>query len=439
MISWKSESFRTKILRPHLVFSGMTPSRGAGSDQESRGSRVEVSTGMVVSLVVNPDRRCFDGLFWNMVDRVVPLADPQANYLASQAEIDTAIRAVLEGSTYILGDHVDRFEKDLAAYVGVAHGVGVNNGTDALHLAIRSLGIGVGDEVVTVSHTAVATVAAIRMSGATPVLADVDLTTYTIDPEAVRALIGPRTKAVIAVHLYGSPAEMEPLMSLCREHGIRLIEDCAQAHGARYQGHMVGSMGDLSTFSFYPTKNLGAIGDGGMVLCNDDGIAKRLRLLRQYGWDTPQHSLIEGWNSRLDPLQAAILGVKLKHLPRNTARRRSIAEAYGVGLKGTPLRLPHERADTEHVHHLYVVRTDDETTRDGLREHLASAGVASGIHYALPVHLQEAYAGWVRTGSLRHTETVARTVLSLPMYPELSDPDQQRVIKAIHSFFAHRP
>jgi dTDP-4-amino-4,6-dideoxygalactose transaminase len=278
-----------------------------------------------------------------MSERVVPVADPQANYLALQAEIDTAIRTVLEGSAYVLGQPVDRFERDFAAYVGVGHGVGVNNGTDALHLAIRSLGIGSGDEVITVSHTAVATVAAIRMSGATPVLVDVDMTTYTIDPEEVRALIGPRTKAIIAVHLYGHPAEMDTLLSICREHRIRLIEDCAQAHGARYHGRMVGSMGDLSAFSFYPTKNLGAIGDGGMVLCNDDGIARRLRMLRQYGWDSPQHSLMEGWNSRLDPLQAAILGVKLRYLPQNTARRRAIAEAYGIGLNGTPLRLPHVR------------------------------------------------------------------------------------------------
>ncbi len=374
-----------------------------------------------------------------MPERMVPVADPQANYFALQAEIDTAIRTVLEGSAYILGQPVDRFERDFAAYVGVGHGVGVNNGTDALHLAIRSLGIGSGDEVITVSHTAVATVAAIRMSGATPVLVDVDMTTYTIDPEAVRALIGPRTKAIIAVHLYGHPAEMDTLLSICREHRLKLIEDCAQAHGARYHGRMVGSMGDLSAFSFYPTKNLGAIGDGGMVLCNDDGIARRLRMLRQYGWDSPQHSLMEGWNSRLDPLQAAILGVKLRYLPQNTARRRAIAEAYGIGLNGIPLRLPLVRPDTEHVHHLYVVRTDDEATRDGLREHLASAGIASAIHYALPVHKQDAYAGWVRTGSLRHTEMIASTILSLPMYPELSDPDQQRVIEAINSFFAQRP
>jgi len=387
------------------------------------------------------DRRSFTGPFGTRKMKEEPLyiADPRAGYLALREELDAAIREVLEGPAYILGATVERFEEAFAAYTGTAYGVGVNNGTDAIHLALRGLGIGTGDEVITVSHTAVATVAAIRMSGATPVLADVDPTTYTISVEAVRPLIGPRTKAIVAVHLYGHPADVDGLRTLCDAHGLKLIEDCAQAHGALYHGRMAGSMGDVSTFSFYPTKNLGAIGDVGMVLCNDAVLAKRLKLLRQYGWEAPQHSLIEGWNSRLDPLQAAILRVKLRHLPAFTERRRTLAAAYDAALGQLPIQLPTERSGHRHVYHLYVIRLADRHTRDGLREHLAGAGVMAGIHYALPVHRQQAYVDWIRTGDMAHTEAIADTILSLPLYPELSDADQVRVIKAVTSFFSQRP
>lgn len=367
------------------------------------------------------------------------IADPRAAYRALRGEIDAAIDQVLEGSAYILGVTVERFEEAFAAYVGVRHGVGVNNGTDAIHLALRGLGIGGGDEVITVSHTAVATVAAIRMSGATPVLADVDPGTYTLTPEAAQALIGPRTKAIVAVHLYGHPAYLTALRALCDTHGLKLIEDCAQAHGALYQGRMVGSMGDASTFSFYPTKNLGAIGDAGMVLCNDEAVAKRIKALRQYGWEAPQHSLVEGWNSRLDPIQAAILQVKLRHLPAFTERRRALAAAYNAALGHLPIQLPTERSGHRHVYHLFVIRLADRATRDALLQHLAGAGVMAGIHYALPVHRQKAYIGWIRTGDLSHTEAIADTILSLPLYPELSDADQARVVEAITNFFSRRP
>jgi dTDP-4-amino-4,6-dideoxygalactose transaminase len=352
-----------------------------------------------------------------------------------QQEIDAAIRSVLEGPGYILGEAVERFEREFAAYIGVAHGVGVNNGTDAIHLALRALGIGPGDEVITVSHTAVASVAAIAMAGACPVLADVDPVTRTIDPASVAALIGPRTKAILAVHLYGHPAELEALSALCAQHDLVLLEDCAQAHGARFKEGRVGSFGRASTFSFYPTKNLGAIGDAGMVLTNDPEVARKLRLLRQYGWETPQYSIIQGWNSRLDPLQAALLSVKLSHLDAATARRQLLASRYDAQLADLPMRLPVQREGCSHVYHLYVVELADQGTRDALRTRLAEEGIHAGIHYPFGVHEQPAYSGCVRTGAMTVTERLARTVLSLPLYPELSEADQDRITGSIRGFF----
>ncbi len=374
-----------------------------------------------------------------MGDPIIPMSDPRAEYLAHRSELDAAIRTVLEGPTYILGEHVSRFEDAFAAYVGVTHGIGVNNGTDAIHLALRALRIGPGDEVITVSHTAVATVAAIRMSGADAVLADVDPLTCTIDPAAVRPLINDRTKAVIAVHLYGHPADLTQLSILCGSHGIRLIEDCAQAHGAMYGDRMVGSVGDLATFSFYPTKNLGAIGDAGMVLTNDAELAASVRRLRQYGWDTPQYSLVEGWNSRLDPLQAAILNVKLRYLDRNNERRIKLAARYLSQLNGLPIALPVTLPGMRHVYHLFVVRLQDHATRDALSTHLHAAGIRAGVHYPTPVHLQPAYRSVLRTGTLSVTERMAGTVLSLPLHPALTDQEQDHVIMTMRAFFQSRP
>lgn len=374
-----------------------------------------------------------------MNERPILLSDPRAGYLALRTEIDTALREVLEGPAYILGSPVAAFEAEFARYVGVGYGVGVNNGTDAIHLALRALGIGAGDEVITVSHTAVATVAAVRMSGADPVLADVDPATRTISAPAAEALITQRTKAIIAVHLYGHPADLDGLSALCETRGLVLIEDCAQAHAAVYKGRMVGSFGKVAAFSFYPTKNLGAIGDGGMVLTNDEELAARLRLYRQYGWETPQNSLLEGWNSRLDPLQAAVLSVKLKHLDAYTRQRRNLAESYGSALNALPLALPTEAPSCAHAYHLYVVATEDRATRDGLRSFLLERGIHAGVHYPHPVHLQPAYRGVLLTGPMDHTERLAETVLSLPLYPELNEVDQQRVIAAVKAFFDQRP
>ena len=366
----------------------------------------------------------------------IQTADPRARYLALRAEIDAAIQDVLNGPGYVLGDAVSRFETEFARYIGAAHGVGVNNGTDAIHLALRALDIGAGDEVITVSHTAVATVAAVSMAGATPVLADVDPRFRTIDPAAAEALITPRTKALIAVHLYGYPADLEALVDLCERRGLVLVEDCAQGHGAEWKGRKVGSFGRVSTFSFYPTKNLGAIGDAGLVATNDRALADRLRLMRQYGWEQPQYSILQGWNSRMDPMQAAILSVKLRHLDAHTTRRRELAQRYRERLSDLPISLPDERTDRKHVYHLFVIELVDKTARDALRDHLFKAGINAGIHYPFGVHQQPAYSSWIRTGPMYVTERLVRTVLSLPLHPELTDADHERVCSAVRSFFA---
>lgn len=366
---------------------------------------------------------------------IIQTADPRAGYFALKTEIDAAIQEVLNGPGYILGGTVSQFEDEFARYIGVRFGVGVNNGTDAIHLALRALGIGAGDEVITVSHTAVATVAAIAMAGAEPVLADVDPVTRTISPTAAEGLITPRTKAIIAVHLYGHPADLDALEQLCGRHGLTLIEDCAQCHGAEWKGRKTGSIGRVSTFSFYPTKNLGAIGDAGLVATSDPALAERARLLRQYGWERPQYSVLQGWNSRMDPMQAGILSTKLRHLDAHTARRRELARRYRERLNDLPVSLPTEGEGCTHVYHLYVIGAGDEASRDGLRAHLTEAGVNAGIHYPFGVHEQPAYRSWIRTGPMDVTERLARTVLSLPLYPELSDADQEHVCAAVRSFF----
>lgn len=365
---------------------------------------------------------------------MIPCADPHAGYVAHRAEIDAAITRVLESGRYILGPEVAAFERELAAYVGVAHGIGVGSGTEALHLALRACGIGPGDEVITVAHTAVATVAAIELAGATPVFADIDPGTYTLDPERLEAAIGPRTKAVIAVHLYGHPADLAPLAEIAKRRGLRLVEDCAQAHGARYRGRVVGSYGDIAAFSFYPTKNLGAIGDGGLVATADAGLAERARLLREYGWAERYVSDVPGWNTRLDELQAAILRVKLRHLDDDNAARSRIATLYRTLLEGADLVLPIERAGARHAYHLFVARS---ARRDALLAHLERLGVRALVHYPVPVHLQPAYRDRLRgRDALPETEAAALHVLSLPMYPELAEQDVRRVADAVSAFAA---
>jgi dTDP-4-amino-4,6-dideoxygalactose transaminase len=362
---------------------------------------------------------------------MIPASNPQAQYQAHKAQIEEAIGRVLASGRYILGPEVAAFEREFAAYCSTRECVSVANGTEALMLGLRALGVGAGDEVITVSHTAVATVAAIELAGATPVLADVAEGGYCIDPAAVEALVTPRTRCVIAVHLYGQPADMEALLAITRRHDLRLIEDCAQATGALWRGRRVGSLGDLGCFSFYPTKNLGALGDGGAVCCNNADLAAQLRALREYGWDERRASRVPGCNSRLDELQAAILRAKLPFLDEDNERRVRLAARYAELLAGLPLELPRAEGDTRHVYHLYVIACEQ---RDPLLSHLNGQGVGASIHYPRPVHLQPAYAGRLETGDMQRTERLAGRILSLPMYPELSAKDQDRVIAAIRSF-----
>jgi dTDP-3-amino-3,4,6-trideoxy-alpha-D-glucose transaminase len=346
-------------------------------------------------------------------------------------ELRAATDRVLQGGWYILGPEVEAFEAEFASYHGVAHAVGVATGTDAIELALRAAGIGPGDEVITVAHTAVATVCAVERAGATPVLVDIDRDSYTIDPAAAAAAITPRTRVILPVHLYGHPADMHSLAALARYHGLLLIEDCAQAHGARYHGRLVGTFGDLAAFSFYPTKNLGAYGDGGAVITRDDTLAARLRRLRNYGQEQRYHAIERGMNSRLDELQAAILRVKLRHLDEHNDRRREIADAYTRLLRGveTPRFCP-DAAAIQHVFHLFVVR---HPRRDELRAALHRGGIAPQVHYPVPVHLQQAYTdlGYAR-GRLPVTEQAADEILSLPLYIGLADEQVATVARELN-------
>lgn len=358
--------------------------------------------------------------------------DPLADYRRHKTAVDAAIQRVLDGGYYVLGPEVEAFERDFAAFVGVSHAVGVANGTEALTLALMACGIGPGDEVVTVSFTAVATVAAVDIAGAMPVIADIEPDYYTLDPAALERAITPRTKAVVPVHLYGQPAAVDEISAIAERHGLRVIEDCAQAAGATYRGRRAGALGDVGCFSFYPTKNLGAVGDGGICVTDDPEIAARLRALRQYGWHQDQISESAGRNSRLDEIQAAILNAKLPELDADNADRQAVAGRYDAALAETGLGLPARRPECGHVHHLYVVRS---ARRDALKSHLAERGIAAGVHYPAPVHLQPAYRGRLAdAGSLPETERAAQEVLSLPLHPGLDEAAMQRVVDAVREF-----
>jgi dTDP-4-amino-4,6-dideoxygalactose transaminase len=363
----------------------------------------------------------------------VPQADPRAAYLAARDAIDAAMARVLQAGHYILGEEVAAFERDFARYIGRRHAIGVASGTDALVLALRALAVGPEDYVAAVSHTAVATVAAIELAGARPLLVDIDPATYTMEPAALeRALAAPpgRVAAIIVVHLYGQAADLGAVLPLAERHAARVIEDGAQCHGALFAGRRAGSFGELAAFSFYPTKNLGALGDGGAVVAEDDTLAERVRVSREYGWRQRYVSDIPGLNSRLDELQAAVLRVKLAALERDNARRAAIAAAYDRGLAGLPLVLPTRRREGTHVFHQYVVRAQ---RRDELRAALAGRGIGTNIHYPVPVHLQGAYRGRlaIAPGGLAESERAAREVLSLPIFPQLDDTAVARVIAAL--------
>lgn len=358
--------------------------------------------------------------------------NPLLQYISHKTEIDEAISRVLEKGWYILGEEVKAFEEEFAQYIGVSYGVGVSSGTEALHLALVACGIGSSDEVITVSHTAVATVAAIELAGATPALVDIEPDFYTLDPCRLEEAITAKTKAIIAVHLYGHPADLEPILWIARKYGVWVIEDCAQAHGATYRGRRVGSWGDMACFSFYPTKNLGALGDGGMVVTNDATLAKEARLLRQYGWTECHVSHKAGWNTRLSEIQAAVLRTQLKYLDKDNKTRCKLAKVYEAGLSQTKLILPMCRRESSHVYHLYVVRL---RRRDELQAYLKRRDVSALVHYPVPVHLQPAYRGRLPgADSLPETERAAREVLSLPMYPRLDESEVQTVIEAVLNF-----
>lgn len=367
----------------------------------------------------------------------IPQAAPLAAYRASRARVDRAVARVLASGRYVLGPEVEAFEREFAAYIGCRHAVGTGSGTDALVLALRALGLPPGTLVATVSHTAVATVAAIELAGLTPLLLDIDPATYTLAPAALERAFGGsrRIGAVIAVHLYGQAVDLDALAPLTRRYGAALIEDGAQSHGATLGAWRLGSIGDLACFSFYPTKNLGAVGDGGAVLTNHNNLATRLRELREYGWRERYISAAPGMNTRLDPIQAAVLRVKLPGLDRANARRAAIAARYDRGLAKSGLSLPMRRAGATHVFHQYVVRTP---RRDALRTALDRAGIGTAIHYPVPVHLQPAYRGRVALdpGGLGESERAAREVLSLPMFPELAAADVARVIAAVKAAVA---
>jgi dTDP-4-amino-4,6-dideoxygalactose transaminase len=368
---------------------------------------------------------------------VVPVANPSADLRPLREAILAAMARVVDGGAYILGPEVAAFESSFAARYGAAGAVGVGSGTDALVVALLAAGVGAGDEVITVSHTAGATAAAIQMIGAVPVLVDVDPATYCLDAACLAAALSPRTKAVIPVHLYGHPADLDAIGAFAREHGLVLIEDCAQAEEATVDGKPAGSIGDMGCFSFYPTKNLGGIGDGGLVLARNSDAIERLRLLRTYGWSRPQYATVPGGRcSRLDELQAAVLRVKLAHVAQAVARRRAIAARYSEGFAGLPLALPVEKLGCRHAYHLYVVATDE---RDALARHLQQARIGTGIHYRHPVHRQPGLAARSRIcGPLPVTEAISGRILSLPLFPALTPEAEERVIAGVRSFFGEK-
>jgi dTDP-4-amino-4,6-dideoxygalactose transaminase len=362
----------------------------------------------------------------------IPFVDLSAQYGTIEEEINRAIVSVLQQTDFILGQSVADLEQEFAAFCETAHAVGLDSGTSALELALRAYDVGPGDEVITVANTFVATAFAISYTGATPVLVDIDPQTYTMDVNRVEQVITHRTKAIIPVHLYGQPADMDPILELARRHGLIVIEDACQAHGARYKGKRAGSLGHAAAFSFYPAKNLGAYGDGGMVVTNDAETADTIRMLRNYGQRQKYCHELQAFNRRLDTLQAAVLRVKLKRLDVWNSARRQHASLYNRLLADFDLVRPSEADYAESIWHLYVIRS---ANRDALQAHLAAHGIATGIHYPIPIHLQPAYRDLgYRKGEFPVTEQYAAEILSLPMYAELSADAITWVAEVIREF-----
>jgi dTDP-4-amino-4,6-dideoxygalactose transaminase len=371
-----------------------------------------------------------------MVNTRVPYLDLKAQYQSIKPEIDAAIARVLESCQFVLGPEVAGFEEEFAAYSGTAECIALNSGTSALHLALLAAGVGPGDEVITVPFTFVASVSAVTYAGARPVLVDIDPRSFTMDPAAIEAAITPRTKAILPVHLYGQSADMDPIMEIARPHGLVVIEDAAQAHGAKYKGRPVGSIGDMACFSFYPGKNLGAYGEGGAVTTSNPEYAHTIRMLRDWGQDRKYHHVLRGFNYRMEGFQGAILRVKLRHLEAWTEARRAVVRLYDELLADSGVETPTEMPWGRHVYHVYTLRADD---RDGLQAALQADGIQTGIHYPVPAHLQPAYAdlGYGR-GAFPQSEAAAEQVLSLPLYPELSPQAVAQVGGAVKKAIANR-
>jgi len=361
---------------------------------------------------------------------MIELVDLKREFTEIRPLVLAAIQRVLERQWFVLGTEVEEFEREFGRYVGVKNAIGVNSGSDALWLAVKALNIGDGDEVITVSNTFISTVDAITRNGAKPVFVDVRPDTYTIDTSQIKSKITSRTKAIIPVHLYGQAADMNDVMSIAEERGLSVIEDACQAHGAEYDGRKVGSLGHISCFSFYPSKNLGAYGDAGTVITNDSELADKLRLLRNYGQRTKYHHDVIGANSRMDDIQAAILRGKLPYLDRWNAMRRHLASSYNELFENSHVVVPVEAARAKHVYHLYVIRCEQ---RDKLREHLAAVGIQTGVHYPVPVHKQRAYLDLGYNDNLPVTEELSQQILSLPMHPWLVREELIRIVDAVKS------
>jgi dTDP-4-amino-4,6-dideoxygalactose transaminase len=363
----------------------------------------------------------------------IPLVDLCAQYQPLKDEILQGMEKVLEGMHLFLGENVQGLEQEFAAFCGVRHGIGVSDGTAALHIILRAMGIGPGDEVITVAHTFIATAEAIVLAGARPVFVDIDPTTYLMDVAQVESKITSRTKAILPVHLYGQTVDMDPLLELAAQHGLKVIEDACQAHGAEYEGRRAGSLGDAAAFSFYFSKNLGAYGEGGFVTTNDDELAQRVRMIRDHGSERRYYHDLIGLNARLDELQAVVLRAKLKHLEAWNGLRRQHAARYNELLREASVGTPVECPENRHVYHLYVIRA---AQRDALQAHLKSQGVATGIHYPVPLHLQRALSDLgYRSGDLPVTERIVGEILSLPLYAELTDDEMNHVANSIGAFY----
>ena len=375
-----------------------------------------------------------DPVYAKSTDIRMIFSNPKAQYLSHKKEIDAAISRVLNSGWYILGDEVEKFEKEFASYIGVSHGIGTGSGTEALHTSLVACGIGSGDEVITVPNTFIATAEAIVLAGARPVLVDIDPDTYNMDTSQLEKAINKKTKAILPVHLYGHPADMDPVLEIAGSYGLKVIEDACQAHGAQYQGQRVGSIGNAGCFSFYFTKNLGAYGEGGIITTSDPDIAEKCRMIRDHGQNEKYYHALIGFNGRLDELQAALLKVKLPYLEEWLEKRRSLAQAYNDSLPDRYVK-PQEIPWARHVYHLYVIRTPE---RDRLREWLERNGIGAGMHYPIPIHLQEAWRAYGEGAiSLPVTEKITKEIISLPMYPELSFDEVDCICRCIKEFDAN--